>query len=172
MKIAGSIVHHTVGHIPANVTFCQRTQGIRFYLVHTLSRELFLVIYFMVFKMFANIYSSAPNGISLWNKTDNNIDALRAEQLQKIDLVISMFPYYSRIGLGKHIITYSIDTRDEGQMKDWNYSISPGAQKLMLAQCIDFKGCLSSAIEGLLSRLGDTIFISSVDHQCFKELRY
>ncbi|XP_061396726.1 uncharacterized protein LOC133332344 [Musca vetustissima] len=209
IKTADGSPHKIVGRVTTNVKFRKQEHPIIFYLVPSLSRELFLGVDFMKrFQMFAQVDGLSLQEVSLCGEpeiSDVNSHSLSEEQRVRLQIVKDKFPCFTKYGLGKtKAEVHSIDTRDATPVKDRHYPVSPAVQKLMYAEldrmielgvieesespwshpvtlvrrgeknrlCLDARKLNALTvkdayplphIEGLLSRLGDTYFISSVD---------
>ncbi|XP_059221494.1 uncharacterized protein LOC131996064 [Stomoxys calcitrans] len=212
IQTADGTPHRIKGRVSAAINFNKRECAVTFYLVPSLRRELFLGVDFMrSFNLFAGVDSLSTNDIGLCGDADDRTDdeiklhSLTDQQRKRLNVVMEMFPCYTKKGLGKTSIeVHTIDTRDACPVKDRHYPVSPAVQRLMYAEldrmlslgvieesespwshpvtlvrkgeknrlCLDARKLNALTvkdayplphIEGLLSRLGDTYFISSVD---------
>lgn len=204
IKTADGAIQTVFGYIDVHVTFSNQTALCRFYIVPSLTHELYLGIDFW------SIFGIAPsfvNELKLVSEKPNiHCHDLSPVQRQRLNDAVAMLPSFEVEGLGKtSFLTHSIDTSEARPIKQRHYPISPAKQAEMYAEidrmlelgvietsrspwnspivmvrkhCGKARLCLDSRtlnsvtikdayplpnIDGILSRLGDTHFISAID---------
>lgn len=190
------------GYVEAGVTYNGKLKKIRFYLIPSLSQELYLGIDFW------QIFGIAPVQVSEIGMLtpDPNIHALNKKQSTHLEAIKNMFPISKSSELSKtSLLQHSINVNNSKPIKQRHYPVSPAIQDIMYTEldrmlslgvieesmspwnspvvlvrkangkarlCLDSRAVNNVTVKdaypmpmisGIVSRLADTHYISSVD---------
>lgn len=205
VQTADGASQQIIGYIDAPTKFRAKCHLVRFYLIPSLSNDVYLGIDFW------SAFGLAPRLVEEISCPPKNVDRsnmhqLNEEQSRRLKETTDLFPSSDVDGLGKTtLLQHVIDTGAHEPVKQRYYAISPGVQQLIdieLERMLKLgvvepsqspwsspmvlirkdtgknRLCLDSRelnkltvkdayplpiINGLLSRLGDTVYISSID---------
>lgn len=120
-----------VGFVWLNVTYLERTERVKFFLVPTLTEELYLGINFWnAFDIFPKIVNDIS--IESVNPEIINQHHLTPAQLDELEVVKKEFPSYEELGLGRtNLYVHQIDVESAQPIKQRHYPVSPAVQKLL-----------------------------------------
>lgn len=132
VQTADGTRNQIIGEVFLEVTFANRTERVKFYLVPTLKEELYLGIDFW------SKFHIAPtfiNELSLEQPSkilESNQHHLSEGELVELDAVKKKFPSFSDSGLGRTALyEHHIDVGSASPIKQRHYPVSPAVQKLL-----------------------------------------
>lgn len=200
-----------IGVIILDVTFKDIQKPHKFYIVPTLSKELYLGIdFWKAFNVAPELFSHNCSEVEFSAdipKTSplDNQHELTPQEFARLEMVMALFPSSTKFGLGRTpLLKHRIDTGEVEPIKSRFYPVSPKVQELMYQEldrmlslgvieesespwnnpvvlvrkpgknrlCLDSRKLNNVTkkmayglpnINGLLSRLADTFYISSID---------
>lgn len=203
VRTADGAQQNVIGYADVPITFNNKTNLVRLYLIPSLSQELYLGIdFWKCFGIAPSIISEIVPSVA----NDPNVHELTVSQKMQLDAATAMLPSSEILGLGKtNVLSHSINTNDSKPVKQRHYPVSPAVEKEMYSEldrmlalgvieesnspwnspvvmvrkhcgkarlCLDSRGINNLTvkdayplpiIDGILSRLGDTFYISSID---------
>ncbi|KAL7735177.1 hypothetical protein ACLKA6_014893 [Drosophila palustris] len=174
VQAAGGTQHRIIGKINATIKFANKERFLTLYVCPSLQQSLYLGINFW------RKFGLAPSivGVEALDQVESEfltksepvephiLDAARQEKLEEVK---SQFRSYEREGLGK-LVDGAVP------VKERFYPVSPAVQQLLFAEVDEmlrlgvielsespWSNRMTLNIESILSRVDDTVFISSVD---------
>lgn len=170
IKTADGRSNQIIGRVKTPITFNMSTKDVVFYLVPSLKQVLFLGIDFMrAFNLIQiNIDSISTNKIALVDvdepPTYPRMHVLPTEHQNQLNEEVIKFPCFTTNGPGKTLL--------EPSESPWSNRVAFVRKGDKCRLCLDARRLNALTvkdaytlphIEGLLSRLGDTYYISSID---------
>lgn len=133
-----------IGYADADVTFRHKTERIRFYLIPSLSNEVYLgVDFWRRFDLLPKIEEMSFQALEETEEEspledenhDPDMHILGPEQKQALQTIIDLFPTSENEGLGKTtLIKHSIDVGESKPTKQRYYAVSPAVEKKMYTE--------------------------------------
>ncbi|KAH8406924.1 hypothetical protein KR215_010419, partial [Drosophila sulfurigaster] len=135
VKTADGNRQRICGKLVIPVQFKGKTHSQRFYIVPTLSQDLYLGIEFWrdfeLLPMFL-MHQAHSNSIASITFNDPQQLELTSEQKTELITVINQFPSFAEKGLGNpNWLTHDIEVTDCKPIKQRHYAVSPAVEKLM-----------------------------------------
>ncbi|XP_044573269.1 uncharacterized protein LOC123257595 [Drosophila ananassae] len=125
-----------VGKYVTNISYRDKIRPIEFYVIPTLSQDVYLGIdFWKSFNLINHLIS--PKVAELDTERDEQkgspkIHLLSPDQQSNLDKVISKFPSFDREGLGRtHLMEHVIEVGEAKPVKQRHWPISPAIEKLM-----------------------------------------
>jgi hypothetical protein len=138
IKTADGKPQKIIGSVTTEVKFNGASKELSLLIVPSLKQNLYLGIDF--WRAF-NIVPQVKNFNICSLDSSETVDptsirhTLSADQLQRLDSVINMYPSYSKLGLGKtSLFEHKIDVGNSSPIKQRHYPVSPAIEKLMVEE--------------------------------------